>query len=283
MKIYITGANGFIGSSFVQQAIANKHEVIAMRKPECLEAFSIDTIRSFKPDVVMHCAWLTDPSVYNDSPYNIALRDLTIRFFKQIRDLKIQRFVACGTCAEYQSSVDPLNEETSAIEPQTLYAAAKSETYQGIMKESQGSSTNITWARIFFPFGPAEHPGKIISSIIRGISEKDPVTIKTPHAIRDFIHVEDVASALLFLCQKKSSGVFNVGTGHGTKLSEINEKIKMILGKKTKRNEHQEKHEQVKKPDSIVASVKKINALGWVNKYTFDTGLATYSSLKRYK
>ena len=74
MKIFITGANGFIGSNLTKALVKLQHDVFATSqnntnlvilkndirfktcKLENIESLSADIIE-FNPDAVVHCAW----------------------------------------------------------------------------------------------------------------------------------------------------------------------------------------------------------------------------------
>lgn len=283
MRIFVTGGSGFIGASFIKQAIRSGHEVLSLEKPSCLESFSIEAVRSFAPDAVMHCAWITSPSSYENSPYNIILKELSLKFFNSMIDNNVKQFICCGTCAEYKQSNMLLYEDESIIEPQSLYAKAKADLYKEMIISQKKSDTKITWARIFFPYGPGEHPDRLISSIIKAIQLRQKMQLRSPHAIRDYIHVEDVATALLCLCEKKVNGIFNIGTGIGTSLSNIQKNIEILMN--TRNGQKQIIADMLSKDnntdDKIVASVKKISALGWKHRYSINSGLETYMQSKK--
>jgi len=54
--------------------------------------------------------------------------------------------------------------------------------------------------------------------------------LKTPHAVWDYIHVEDVAAATLAaLAHPEARGVFNLGTGQGHSVGDIAEMLGDML------------------------------------------------------
>ena len=121
MKIFVTGATGFIGSHFVKQALAAGHEVLALRRsensqprialekePQWLDK-NLDevTVEDLKDcESMVHLAAHTGNVPY-DSLENCLRWNLTavVRLFENARNSGISRYVVAGTCFEYGCSV----------------------------------------------------------------------------------------------------------------------------------------------------------------------------------
>ena len=80
---------------------------------------------------------------------------------------------------------------------------------------------STAWARVFQVYGPGEQPGKLVSTAIRQFQRGKSPSLVDPHAVLDWIHVDDVAAALAELCLSGRSGVFNIATGVGTSSSTV--------------------------------------------------------------
>ena len=275
MKIFVTGASGFIGSAFCRQANAVGHELAYLIKPQRLDEYSVETVKSFAPDIVMHCAWLTTPKIYLESQINLNLKNVSLHFLQQLMESGIKNIVCCGTCSEYELSLDPLEEDRSFINPRSIYASAKHELHTELLKTAQKTDTKISWARIFFPYGPGEHPDRLISSMLYALKNGHRFNIRTPNAVRDYIHVEDVAAALLFLAERKVKGTYNIGTGRGVALAYIAKLTENLIIKKTPdlKNVKELTYEST---DMIVASTSKLNSLGWTSRLSIEAGIRTY-------
>ena len=51
----------------------------------------------------------------------------------------------------------------------------------------------MAWGRIFFPFGPNDHPLRLFGRLLAATMDDRPVEVSDGSQRRDFIHVQDVA------------------------------------------------------------------------------------------
>lgn len=90
---------------------------------------------------------------------------------------------------------------------------------------------------------------------------------------REFLHVDDLAEACLFLMDKyNDSGIINVGTGEDIAIKNLAEMIKRIVGYDGKIIWDQTK------PDGTprkFLDISRINGLGWQYKINLETGIRT--------
>ncbi len=275
MRIFVTGASGFIGSEFCRQARAAGHQVFPLVRPYRLDNLPRAEIISFAPESVVHCAWIATPGVYTDSPENFVLRRQSVELFDWLTQGGVRHFLSCGTCAEYAPSEVPLDEDLSLLGPVTPYAQAKHGLHMDLKEKASQHSIALSWARIFYPYGPGEHPDRLISSLMRGYKTGRRVELRAPEAVLDYIHVYDVVSALLTLVQKEAEGSFNIGTGHGVSLGFLEAMVASLFpsaapsrsSDPASTNDHN---------DQVVASIEKMRSLGWCPHHDLRDGLSTY-------
>jgi nucleoside-diphosphate-sugar epimerase len=275
MRLFVTGASGFIGSELCKQAEAARHQVLRLEKPSRLNDPPVDLIASFKPEVAVHCAWIATPGVYIDSPENEVFRSQSLELFRVLSLHGLRHFVGCGTCAEYAPSRFALDEDTSVTAPSSIYAKAKHALHADLRKAASGSTVTLTWARIFFPYGPEEHPDRLVSTLFRALQAGEREHLRFPAAVRDYIHVQDVAAALLTCAISHADGCYNIGMGSGISLGKLEAEVARLCGwpdlpaaetcPEARRTE-----------DCFVASVRKLQGLGWKPRYRLSDGLATY-------
>jgi nucleoside-diphosphate-sugar epimerase len=180
--------------------------------------------------------------------------------------------VVAGTCAEYGHSDHPLREDIEPA-PSTLYGREKNLLRVALEEESSRLGFELLWARIFYPYGPHEHPERLISFLIRNAVEGRESPLKQPFAVRDYIHVGDLARAFLVLAESGLPGTYNIGTGRGVRLSEIRDAVLQAFGSACPTTAT----DLTAGPtDEVVADISRISALGWAPLFDIKKGLSTY-------
>jgi len=289
MRILLTGAGGFIGSAFARVAAARGHALAGLLIPSepvppgLIQSVDLAWLRgtlagapwaeieAFRPEVCVHAAWVTTPGVYLESPANFQFLEESKRFLSRAIELGVRQVVGLGTCIEYQIARAPLSEETTPISPTTTYARCKNELRLALEESARGLGFGCCWARVFYPYGPGEHPSRLCSSIVRKLSQDEPVLLKTPQSTKDYIYIEDLAAALLGVVEQRFSGPINLGTGMGVSVRQIAQQLGELLGKP-----HLIQEAPTPEPDPfgyVVADAAKLRALGWRPKHDLATGL----------
>jgi len=272
MRIFLTGQDGFLGSEIRRQAREADHEMICLEKPFRMANPPWDKITAFAPEVCIHCAWIATPGLYLESPENIQHREWSLAMIRRLAELGMRRFVVTGTCAEYGPSLHPLFEEDEP-HPTTLYGREKNLLRVQLEEEALRSGFDLIWTRIFYPYGPGEHADRLISFLIRNALSGKESPLKQPGAFRDYVHVQDIARALLLLAEKADPGIFNIGTGKGVLLSEIRSLVDVAFGKA---RVNYKREESLGIMDSVIADISRISELGWHPQFDMKEGLTTY-------
>ena len=109
---------------------------------------------------------------------------------------------------------EPVTERT-APEPQTPYAEAKLEAERRLA-EAAGSRSVVS-LRLATVYGPGEDGPRAIPSFINAfLSDEVPVLHGGGRDVRDYVHVEQVAAAILNACTRPSPpATINIGSGVG--------------------------------------------------------------------
>lgn len=225
MKIFLTGGTGFIGGAFLRHALAAGHHVLALtRRPATLvhphlqwlagslAAWPVADLAAFQPDVVLHAAWVATPGLYLESPEN----EQHVRWGQQlalhVAAIGTPRLVVLGTCIEGCSS--------------SAYARSKSQLHAALLAPGFPS---LAWVRLFYPYGPGEPPDKFCSATIRQLQQGQTLFLHHPHAIRDYIYIDDLAAALLAVVISPLTGSLDLGTGAGVTIQQLATKIATML------------------------------------------------------
>jgi nucleoside-diphosphate-sugar epimerase len=91
------------------------------------------------------------------------------------------------------------------------------------MLEAAAAGLNLSaaWGRIFFLYGPHEHPARLVPHVIRGLLRREPVACTEGTQIRDYLYVRDVASAFVSLLDSDVTGAVNISSGQSLEVREI--------------------------------------------------------------
>ena len=250
MKVLITGASGFVGSHVARLLVAEGCEVYALvressnrwrirdilpsmylRQSDLVAFENVNTyLQEIKPELCIHLAWYAVPGKYLNSQENLDSIQASINLLSQLAELGCKRFVGIGTCFEYDLSLGYLS-ESSLTKPITLYAATKVALSTILQQFAQITEMEVAWIRLFYQYGPMEDERRLIPGIISSLLRDEVVKTTKGEQIRDFLHIEDVASAIWAVAKSNVSGVVNVGSGQPVTVGQIALELGNLLGK----------------------------------------------------
>ena len=84
---------------------------------------------------------------------------------------------------------------------------------------------STAWGRIFFQFGPYEHPDRLVPSVIRNLLQDREAPCSHGRQIRSFLHVADVGAAFAAVLDSELEGPVNIGSDERVALADLVERI----------------------------------------------------------
>ena len=289
LKILVTGATGFIGSAFCRLALSHGHEIGGMMLPSETPPAHVPVsdkmiwlkgtlaeppwpgIEKLLPEVCVHFAWIATPGVYLESPENENYLQWSLGLVSRLRELGTNHIVGVGTCIEYKITDAVLSEDRTPVDPTTLYSRCKNTLRESLEAEARKDGSRLCWGRVFYPYGVGEHPARLCSSLIQKFRRGEKLLLKTPQSTKDYIHIEDLAAAILLTVEKKFTGTINWGTGVGVSVREIADTVADLLGRPGLVDEVSPAE---KDPlGFVVADATRLRGLGWKPAYTLREGL----------
>ena len=229
MRVFITGATGFVGRHVMAEIHASGHDILA----STLEEDKIENnhsnihwlngdladlellkagLKSFNPDVVIHLAWQGIPD-YSESISRINLIN-SINLLDFILDnTNCKKILVSGSCWEYGKKQGACKESDS-IDIDSYFSWAKHSLNQYLKLKCEEKDVILNWFRIFFVYGPGQRKGSLIPTLITSFGSKEIPKLNTPMNKNDFVYVKDVARAFAKAVDIDfSSGVYNLGSG----------------------------------------------------------------------
>ena len=226
MKILVIG-NGLIGKSITQKLFREGHELINFSRTtkigipcqqilgDIFEPDGLKQILGWKPEVVIHTAWITTPRIYKDDLSNYKYAKSTIDLVKSVLVSSVEHLVVLGTCAEYGFQNMPSTAGITELSPKTLYAEQKVVTLNSIKELLVSSEIRFTWARVFHPYGPTQDPKRLIPYLIEALRSGRPIKLVDTTSLYDWVSVRDIASAISWVITNRLSTEIDIGTTFG--------------------------------------------------------------------
>lgn len=292
MRVLLTGATGFIGANVARLVVGEGHEVLALGRAESNRARIADIassmsfinadlrdvervaalVRQARADVCVHLGWYAEPGKYWTSPINFELVAASMSLATALADAGCRRFVGVGTCVEHDTSYGLLSERTP-LGAEHVYSSAKAAL--GMMLQQLGASSGmrVAWARIFYLYGPHEDPRRLVSSVTRKLLRGERAATTAGAQVRDFLHVEDVASALWAIAQSELEGAVNVGSGVPVTVGDVVRNLGAITGREDLLDLGAVPY-QAGEPMFVCADTRRLRETSFVPRYSLVDGLS---------
>jgi nucleoside-diphosphate-sugar epimerase len=226
-----------------------------------------------KPECAIHAAWYAVPAKYWTAPENIDCVMMSLSLAKALAVVGCQRFVGVGSCFEYDYDHGYLSESLTPLKPRTLYAVSKDATRSVLESYFQGTATGFAWTRVFYVYGPGEQEARLVPSVALALMKGTPARCTEGVQVRDYLCVEDVASAIVAVAQSQFQGAVNVGSGEPVTVRAIVQLLGEMLGRTDLLAFGAIKTNLVD-PPFLVADVDRLrNEIGWRPSFCLEEGL----------
>lgn len=246
-RVLVTGGRGFIGRhclprlatagyeihAVTNHAVAESRHGLEWHRADLFDAPSVRAlIRKVSPSHLLHLAWVTEPGSYWTSPENLRWVAASLELLHAFREAGGVRAVAAGSCAEYDWSSGVCSEANTPLAPATLYGVSKQALGAILASFAEQTGLSAAWGRVFFPYGPGEHPTRLVAAVINALLANRPALCGTGEQQRDFVHVEDAASAFVALLDSALTGPVNIGSGNAVAVRDVVLAIADLLGRR---------------------------------------------------
>lgn len=302
MTILVTGGAGYIGSHVVRQLGERQENVVvldnlstgfrsAVLHGELVVGDTGDRalveriMREHRIETVMHFAahTIVPESVSNPLKYYANNTCSTRNLLQASQDAGVKHFVFSSTAAVYGTPEGGIAAEDSPTQPINPYGTSKLMSEWMLRDLAAATPLRYVVLRYFNVAGcdPGQRIGQstIKATLLTKVVAEAAVG-KRPHVsifgtdyptddgtgVRDYIHVEDLASAHLkaldYLRANGESVTLNCGYGHGYSVREVISTMNRVTGQPLKTIEEPRRAGD---PPSLVAKAKRVReVLGWV-------------------
>ena len=282
-KIYVAGHRGLVGSAIVRRLLAEGYGNLILRTSSELDLREQLAVREFfsdeSPDVVILAAAkvggiLANNSYPADFIYDNLMMEANVIHSAHLSGVK--KLLALGsTCIYPKLAAQPLREDallTGPLEPTNeWYAVAKIAGIKLCQAYRRQYGSDFIAAMPTNLYGPGDNfdleKSHVLPALVRKFHEAKQaksasVTLwGTGKALREFLHVDDLAEACLFLLNRyDGEQIVNIGVGKDLSIGELAELVKSVVG-----FEGSIEYD-ASKPDGTprkLVDVSKINGLGW--------------------
>jgi nucleoside-diphosphate-sugar epimerase len=189
------------------------------------------TVQSAQATHLLHLAWYIAPGRWATAAENFQWVQASLELLRAFRKQGGERIVTAGSCLEYDWDYGYCSETRTPCTPHTAYGVCKDALQTLTSAFTVASGMTSAWGRIFFLYGPYEHPDRLVASVIRSLLAGEPARCSHGNQIRDFLFAADVAGALVALLESDVTGPINVASGQPVALKEIVNHIGGLIGR----------------------------------------------------
>lgn len=246
-RVFVTGADGFIGSHLVEQLVAAGAEVTALALYNSFNDWGwlekqpfLDEIRVVTGDirdphlcqevlqnqeVVFHLAALIPIPYSYRAPASFLETNVqgTLNICQAARTHGVERLVHTSTSEVYGTAQYCPIDEKHPLCGQSPYAASKIGADAIALSYYYSFSLPVIVARPFNTYGPRQSARAVIPAIISQVAAGEPeIKLGDLNTTRDFTFVADTCRGLMAAASAGAPGeVFNIGTGREIRIGDL--------------------------------------------------------------
>jgi GDP-4-dehydro-6-deoxy-D-mannose reductase len=252
MRVFVTGAIGFVGQWLLPELLAHGHEVVAAPGPEALDIGDRDALARWldhpagRPDGVIHLAGMAFAPDAGQDPAEAFRVNVggTVALFEALRSLGIRPPVVVSGSADAYGSPRPADlplTEAAPLAPNSPYGLSKAAQEGAAAEAAARYGFPVAISRSFNHAGPGQRPVFVVPAMAqrvvalkRGAAEVIPAG--NIDVRRDLTDVRDVVAAYRLLLEAGFAGrlapltVVNVASGRAVTIRWIIERLCSIAG-----------------------------------------------------
>jgi GDP-L-fucose synthase len=299
-KIYIAGHTGMVGSAITSKLKNNGYNNLILKNYPGLDLSRQDDVEKFfkveKPEIVIVAAAKVGGILANNTYRAEFIYDnlmIEANIIHNAYKTGVEKLIFLGSSCIYPKlAPQPLKEEyllsdylEFTNEPYAIAKIAGIKLCENYFRQYGSNFFSVMPTNLYGPNDNFDlETSHVLPAFIRKFheaqekNEKDVVTWGTGKPLREFLYVEDLADAILFLMENVNAedlyenGIthLNIGTGKDISIDGLANMISEIVGFKGSINH------DTSKPDGTprkLLDVSRINSLGWKYKTELRVGI----------
>jgi nucleoside-diphosphate-sugar epimerase len=289
MRVLLTGASGFLGRRVAELVVADGHDVISIGRaapaptaPKALRFFPADLTAAAEVhraareagevDSIIHLAAMVPKNSAQDEAAGAFAANLmgTVHLFDAFGRTGQADVVA--STAEVYGLPEGHRALREDIEPRPLswYGASKVAAEVFCRTLEVHDQMRIALLRLTVLYGTGDTIQRAIPNFVRSAVRGESIRIFGGEELRDYLHVDDAARAVVLAWQCRLSGTYNVGSGIGIAVRDAADAVVRVAGGRSAL----EQHPRQKPAADIVLDVTRFcEATGFSPVRVFPDGL----------
>jgi len=246
MRIFITGATGFLGYHLACICLKKGHQVACLKRKNSHSLFDLETeqkikwitlgqpnwkedLRLFEPEVLIHAAW---GGVSAEGRNNASIQHANVLMTQEILQLAPYRqVIMLGSQDEY-GRIDSCIDESYPLGALSEYAKAKISCCQILEEYGRKSGAEWQWIRIFSIYGEKQKTRWLIPSVIsKCINREKTMQTTAGEQIYSYLYSTDFAEAVESIVGTTGkSGIYNLSSARTIALKDLFSLIRNLTG-----------------------------------------------------
>jgi nucleoside-diphosphate-sugar epimerase len=283
MKILILG-NGLIGKSIISRLESEGHELQIYSKKSIVNTeskqilgniFDFENfikIFTWKPQIVIHTAWVTQHGTYQNDSSNFEYAQFTSDLARYIVHTSVEHLIVLGSCAEYGYQVEPSTAGITLLKPESIYAEQKVAAFKSAQDSLSNSGVRLSWVRVFHPYGQGQDGKRLIPYLIDSLHKRKQIVLTDTSSRIDWITTRDISAAISWIINHDLPIELDIGTSIGFTNIELLKHLEGIMGNSEQWRSFTENANQEGRM-SLVGPKSPLLASGWRASDNLTSGL----------
>lgn len=233
-SVLVTGGSGFIGRAVLAALRARGLDPVA---PSSSELDLLDDrrvaefLRELRPTHLVHAAWRSVHGDVMSSPQNDVWAAASLALTRAFYAAGGERAALLGSSAEYDWSGGTLKVGETPLRPATPYGAAKNALRVGAERLAREAGKGLVWPRVFFVYGPHEHPSRLSMAVLRAALGGVPINLTEGRQLRDYVYVRDVGEGVAAALLSAHEGETDLASGAPVSVRDLASAIAREAGR----------------------------------------------------